>query len=230
MASPRRLTFSRALLAALIVAFVCLASIRTPSSSEEVQGQARRLLESNELANYPDGAFTEGQKSSGAVILHTLGFFYMFAALAIVCDEFFVPALEVIADRLNLQDDVAGATFMAAGGSAPELATSFVGTFVSRSDVGFGTIVGVLIVFFFDKKIEPWEAALQFCLYLVYVILMVFNRDLERLVRSYLGLPPPQEIEVVYLNPVSITTSIGDVEMQIREGKDGSKLQRPMEG
>jgi len=31
---------------------------------------------------------------------------------------------------------------MAAGGSAPELATSFVGTFVSRSDVGFGTIVG----------------------------------------------------------------------------------------
>ncbi|GAB5370470.1 hypothetical protein AAMO2058_001496000 [Amorphochlora amoebiformis] len=256
MASPRRLTFSRALLAALIVAFVCLASIRTPSSSEEVQGQARRLLESNELANYPDGAFTEGQKSSGAVILHTLGFFYMFAALAIVCDEFFVPALEVIADRLNLQDDVAGATFMAAGGSAPELATSFVGTFVSRSDVGFGTIVGsavfnilfvigtcamfapsalkltwwplardsifyaitlgVLIVFFFDKKIEPWEAALQFCLYLVYVILMVFNRDLERLVRSYLGLPPPQEIE--------------DVEMQIREGKDGSKLQRPMEG
>lgn len=30
---------------------------------------------------------------------------------------------------------------MAAGGSAPELATSFVGTF-QRSDVGFGTIVG----------------------------------------------------------------------------------------
>eukprot|EP00586_Coscinodiscus_wailesii_P010071 CAMPEP_0172516270 /NCGR_PEP_ID=MMETSP1066-20121228/274793_1 /TAXON_ID=671091 /ORGANISM="Coscinodiscus wailesii, Strain CCMP2513" /LENGTH=174 /DNA_ID=CAMNT_0013297665 /DNA_START=64 /DNA_END=585 /DNA_ORIENTATION=+ len=37
--------------------------------------------------------------------------------------------------------DVAGATLMAAGGSAPELATSIVGTF-QESAVGFGTIVG----------------------------------------------------------------------------------------
>eukprot|EP00559_Dactyliosolen_fragilissimus_P007397 CAMPEP_0184871144 /NCGR_PEP_ID=MMETSP0580-20130426/40151_1 /TAXON_ID=1118495 /ORGANISM="Dactyliosolen fragilissimus" /LENGTH=474 /DNA_ID=CAMNT_0027373693 /DNA_START=567 /DNA_END=1988 /DNA_ORIENTATION=- len=37
--------------------------------------------------------------------------------------------------------DVSGATLMAAGGSAPELFTSFIGTF-TKSDVGFGTIVG----------------------------------------------------------------------------------------
>ncbi|CAE7346526.1 Slc24a1, partial [Symbiodinium sp. KB8] len=34
------------------------------------------------------------------------------------------------------------ATFMAAGGSAPELFTSFIGVFISVSNVGFGTIVG----------------------------------------------------------------------------------------
>ena len=76
---------------------------------------------------------------------HTLptpqGVLYMFVALAIVCDEFFVPSLEVIADRLNLSNDIAGATLMAAGGSAPELFTSLVGTF-KESEVGFGTIVG----------------------------------------------------------------------------------------
>ena len=66
---------------------------------------------------------------------------YMFVALAIVCDEYFVPTLEIICEKLNLSDDVAGATFMAAGGSMPELATSFVGTFTG-SAVGFGTIVG----------------------------------------------------------------------------------------
>merc|ERR1712072_793615 len=32
--------------------------------------------------------------------------------------------------------------FMAAGGSAPELFTSFIGVFVAKSNVGFGTIVG----------------------------------------------------------------------------------------
>ena len=31
---------------------------------------------------------------------------------------------------------------MAAGGSAPELFTSFIGVFISVSNVGFGTIVG----------------------------------------------------------------------------------------
>lgn len=41
-----------------------------------------------------------------------------------------------------LQDDVAGATFMAAGGSAPEFFTAVIGTFLSESNVGFGTIVG----------------------------------------------------------------------------------------
>ena len=62
--------------------------------------------------------------------------------LAVVCDEYFVPALEVLTDRMQISNDVAGATLMAAGGSAPELATSFLGVFIAKSDVGFGTIVG----------------------------------------------------------------------------------------
>ena len=66
----------------------------------------------------------------------------MFVALAIVCDEYFVPSLEMISDKLDLSDDVAGATFMAAGGSAPELFTSLIGVFVADSNVGIGTIVG----------------------------------------------------------------------------------------
>lgn len=66
----------------------------------------------------------------------------MFVALAIVCDEFFVPALNVITVKLNLRKDVAGATFMAAGGSAPELFTSLFGVFIANTNVGFGTIVG----------------------------------------------------------------------------------------
>ena len=66
----------------------------------------------------------------------------MFIALAIVCDEFFVPSLGVITERLDISDDVAGATFMAAGGSAPEFFTSVIGTFVAQNNVGIGTIVG----------------------------------------------------------------------------------------
>eukprot|EP00794_Sanderia_malayensis_P010971 gene10971-12133_t len=65
----------------------------------------------------------------------------IFVALAIVCDDFFVPSLESISEKLDLSEDVAGATFMAAGSSAPELFTSIAGVTV-ESDVGVGTIVG----------------------------------------------------------------------------------------
>lgn len=91
---------------------------------------------------FPEDLFTTDQRRRGAVILHILGVVYMFVALAIVCDEFFVPSLDVIIEKLDIADDVAGATFMAAGGSAPELFTSIIGVFVSFDDVGIGTIVG----------------------------------------------------------------------------------------
>ena len=67
---------------------------------------------------------------------------YTFVAIALVCDEWFVPAIEIIVEKMDMTPDAAGATWMAAGGSAPELFTSFIGTFIARSNVGFGTIVG----------------------------------------------------------------------------------------
>ncbi|XP_011268835.1 sodium/potassium/calcium exchanger Nckx30C isoform X1 [Camponotus floridanus] len=91
---------------------------------------------------FPEDLFTNDQRRRGAVIFHILGVVYMFVALAIVCDEFFVPSLDVIIEKFEIADDVAGATFMAAGGSAPELFTSIIGVFVSFDDVGIGTIVG----------------------------------------------------------------------------------------
>ncbi|XP_015198668.2 sodium/potassium/calcium exchanger 1 isoform X4 [Lepisosteus oculatus] len=93
-------------------------------------------------AEYPEDIFSVEQRRQGWVSLHIFGMIYMFVSLAIVCDEFFVPALGVITDKLEISDDVAGATFMAAGGSAPELFTSLIGVFISHSNIGIGTIVG----------------------------------------------------------------------------------------
>uniref|UniRef100_A0A8C8S1D1 Solute carrier family 24 member 3 n=1 Tax=Pelusios castaneus TaxID=367368 RepID=A0A8C8S1D1_9SAUR len=94
------------------------------------------------LHEFPSDIFTNEDRRQGAVILHTFCAMYMFYALAIVCDDFFVPSLEKICERLHLSEDVAGATFMAAGSSAPELFTSVIGVFITKGDVGVGTIVG----------------------------------------------------------------------------------------
>lgn len=108
--------------------------------------KSRKLQAANDTDEsvelYPPEAFSAEQLEHGAVLFHVLGMIYMFIALAIVCDEFFVPALGVITTKLDISEDVAGATFMAAGGSAPELFTSLIGVFLAKSNVGIGTIVG----------------------------------------------------------------------------------------
>uniref|UniRef100_A0A3B4B7B7 Sodium/calcium exchanger membrane region domain-containing protein n=1 Tax=Periophthalmus magnuspinnatus TaxID=409849 RepID=A0A3B4B7B7_9GOBI len=93
------------------------------------------------IHEFPEDIFTKEQRKNGAVCLHALCAIYMFYALAIVCDDYFVPSLEKISENLQLSEDVAGATFMAAGSSAPELFTSLI-VFITKGDVGVGTIVG----------------------------------------------------------------------------------------
>ncbi|XP_071403269.1 sodium/potassium/calcium exchanger 3-like, partial [Centroberyx affinis] len=94
------------------------------------------------IHEFPRDYFTYQERVDGAVGLHVLCAMYMFYALALLCDDYFVPSLEKICERLHLSEDVAGATFMAAGSSAPELFTSVIGVFITKGDVGVGTIVG----------------------------------------------------------------------------------------
>ncbi|XP_009889808.1 PREDICTED: sodium/potassium/calcium exchanger 2 [Charadrius vociferus] len=113
-----------------------------PRASMKHKAEHNNATDDHTKGEYPKDLFSLEERRKGAVILHVTGMIYMFIALAIVCDEFFVPSLTVITEKLSISDDVAGATFMAAGGSAPELFTSLIGVFISHSNVGIGTIVG----------------------------------------------------------------------------------------
>jgi sodium/potassium/calcium exchanger 2 len=75
------------------------------------------------------------------IIVHIIVVFYCLVGLNTVCDIYFCGALDEMVESWGINEDVAGATFMAAGGSAPELFTSIIGAIV-ETDVGFGTIVG----------------------------------------------------------------------------------------
>lgn len=120
--------------------------------SDESVFQSRHLLSTVEweTCNFEIGhernysnreSWTAPRKAYAWLALHIFLILVIFVALAIICDDFFVPSLEAISEKLDLSEDVAGATFMAAGSSAPELFTSVAGVTV-ESDVGIGTIVG----------------------------------------------------------------------------------------
>ncbi|XP_064484803.1 sodium/potassium/calcium exchanger 4-like [Ornithodoros turicata] len=91
---------------------------------------------------FPPDLMSHDTRARGGVWVHILVVLYMFYALAVVCDDYFVASLEECCSRLNLSKDVAGATFMAAGSSAPELFTAILGVLIAKGDVGTGTIVG----------------------------------------------------------------------------------------
>ena len=53
--------------------------------------------------------------------LYGLGFLYICLGIAMVCEEYFVTALNELIEVNGISPDVAGATFMAAGSSSPEV-------------------------------------------------------------------------------------------------------------
>jgi hypothetical protein len=48
------------------------------------------------IDDFPRDLFSDLQRRGGAVILHLVASLYLFLALALVCDKYFVPAVEKI--------------------------------------------------------------------------------------------------------------------------------------
>ncbi|XP_076367837.1 putative sodium/potassium/calcium exchanger CG1090 isoform X1 [Tachypleus tridentatus] len=94
------------------------------------------------IEQFPKPMMRYEVRRAGGLAFHIFVALYMFLGLAIVCDKYFVSAVEKICEVFKMKSDVAGATFMAAGSSAPELATAVIGVFIAKDDIGIGTVVG----------------------------------------------------------------------------------------
>ena len=123
------------------------------------------------------------------LLLYTLALFTSFYLIAQVSDRYFVVSLDKIAHRFNMSHDMAGATLMAIGSSAPELFVAIIALLREggHEEIGVGTIVGsalfnllVIIgasVIVKDSKLQ-WQPILRdllfytiaiFALYIVFV-------------------------------------------------------------
>ncbi|CAH0554448.1 unnamed protein product [Brassicogethes aeneus] len=94
------------------------------------------------IKQFPHPIMGPTTRKHGGLIVHITVAVYMFLGLAIVCDEYFVASLDRICEELKMSPDVAGATFMAAGSSAPELATVIIGVFFAKDDIGISGVIG----------------------------------------------------------------------------------------
>lgn len=118
-------------------------------------------------------------------IFHVVILLFTFYALARVVDVFFVETLEIISKRLKLSSDIAGATFMAVGSSAPELFVSFLALFKvaeSSQSIGAGTIVGsaifnILVIIgvsaLFRQALLTWQPVVRDLIFYSVIILVL---------------------------------------------------------
>lgn len=110
-----------------------------------------------------------------------------FYLLAIICDQYFVGSLDRVAKKMKLSHEVAGATLMAVGSSAPELFTSLFAALQgnSHSDVGAGTIVGsaifnILVIIgasaLFKRAKLTWQPVIRDLLfYSLAIVVLLFS-------------------------------------------------------
>ena len=118
------------------------------------------------------------------IIVYLFVLIISFYLLAIVCEDFFIGSLDAISDRFKLSSDVAGATFMAMGSSAPELFTALFAIFRAgnHGDIGAGTIVGsaifnILVIIgvsaSFKRAKLTWQPVIRDTIFYVLTILLL---------------------------------------------------------
>ena len=114
--------------------------------------------------------------------------FFTFYFLAILCDKYFVPALEVLAEKLRMNSEVAGATLMAVGSSAPELFTSLFAVFQSTESLSLGAgtivgsalfnvlvIVGVSAMYMTSKQKLAWQPVIRDMVFYCFAIILLLT-------------------------------------------------------
>ncbi|KAL7675472.1 hypothetical protein ACOME3_001738 [Neoechinorhynchus agilis] len=179
------------------------------------------------LSRFPTDLFTNRQRQLGALIFHIILATYALLAVSFLVEEYFSPSLERLSEVVKLDEDITGATFMAAGSSAPEVFIAIIGSMYANSDVGIGAVVGsavfnilfvigicavltpsvvklswwpflrdscyycisaiVLVLCIMDGKIYWYESMILLVLYIIYIVILCFNRKIQTLVANLIG-------------------------------------------
>uniref|UniRef100_A0A9L0S760 Solute carrier family 24 member 3 n=1 Tax=Equus caballus TaxID=9796 RepID=A0A9L0S760_HORSE len=129
-----------------------LMQVNDTLTSEDAGLRSSKNCTEPALHEFPDDIFTNEDRRQGAVVLHVLCAMYMFYALAIVCDDFFVPSLEKICEVVALSSWC-----------------------LLRDSIYYTLSVVALIVFIYDEQVSWWESLVLVLMYLIYIVIMKYN-------------------------------------------------------
>nr|XP_057939595.1 sodium/potassium/calcium exchanger 3-like isoform X3 [Doryrhamphus excisus] len=173
--------------------------VSSHSTNDQERWNGRRLLQNTDngstvdmemennctspaLQEFPADLFTNRERTEGAVALHVLCTIYMFCALALVCDDYFVPSLEKICEAVKLSHWA-----------------------VLRDSVYYTFSVIALIAFIYDEMVCWWESLVLVLMYAIYILIMKFNNK----VQCYLNQHKKSSVKLV--NGLTGSADLADV-------------------
>ena len=113
--------------------------------------------------------FTRKRINMVTALVNLLIIIFCVYLLSILIDKFFIKSLDVISQKWKLPHSVAGASLMAMGSSAPELAIALISLFTAggaHRDIGLGTIIGsavfnILVISGASAVVRPVSVSLN---------------------------------------------------------------------
>ena len=120
------------------------------------------------------------------LLLYIIALFTSFYLLARISDVYFVDSLDKIAEKWNLSHEMAGATLMAIGSSAPELFVAIISLVRAGNHeaIGIGTIVGsalfnILVIIGASAMVRSakliWQPVMRDLIFYLIAVLLLFG-------------------------------------------------------
>ncbi|XP_036910466.1 sodium/potassium/calcium exchanger 5 isoform X2 [Sturnira hondurensis] len=157
-----------------------------PQRAPRATGNSTRCVLSPS-SEFPEGFFTKQERADGGVVIYFLIILYMFMAVSIVCDEYFLPSLEIISECVFItKGDIGTSTIL---GSAVynllgiSAACGLLSNVVSplscwpllRDCVAYAVSVAAVLGTLVDNQVHWYEGTLLLLIYGLYVLVLCFD-------------------------------------------------------
>ncbi|XP_072664351.1 sodium/potassium/calcium exchanger 5 [Canis lupus baileyi] len=155
---------------------------RVPSAT----GNSTQCVISPSL-EFPEGFFTKQERTDGGIVIYFLIILYMFVALSIVCDEYFLPSLEIISECVFItKGDIGISTILGSAMynlfgicAACGLLSNVVSTLscwpLFRDCAAYAISVAAVLGIIFDNQVYWYEGTLLLLIYGLYVLVLCFD-------------------------------------------------------
>ncbi|XP_076785781.1 sodium/potassium/calcium exchanger 5 isoform X2 [Arvicanthis niloticus] len=176
-----------------VSAYLPVRGVSLPTRLPRATGNSTQCAASP-ASEFPEGFFTKQESIDGGIVIYFLIILYMFLAVSVVCDKYFLPSLEIISDCVFItKGDIGISTILGSAiynllgiCAACGLLSNMVSTLscwpLFRDCAVYAVSVAAVFGIIFDNQVYWYEGTVLLLIYGLYVLLLCFDTTISRFV------------------------------------------------